>query len=75
MSQTGRVGNQVDASLALKSEKRFDEAVTIYQRDVPELWHHETAIKQMVEHIVLAEVEDQAKELQARYLAFAIKHR
>jgi hypothetical protein len=35
----------------------------------------ETAIKQIVEHMALAEVEDQAKELQARYLAFAIKHR
>jgi len=64
----------VDGSLALKSKKRFDEAVTIYQRNVPEQWHHETAIKQIVEHMALAEVEDQAKELQARYLAFAIKH-
>jgi hypothetical protein len=64
----------VDGSLALKSKKRFDEAVTIYQRDVPEQWHHETAIKHIVEHMALAEVEDQARELQAKYLVFASKH-
>jgi hypothetical protein len=43
----------VDGSLSLKSKKRFDEAVTIYQRDVPKQWHHETAIKQMVEQLQL----------------------
>ena len=43
----------IAGAITLGSKKRFDEAITIYQRDLPAKWRCETALKQIAEQFQL----------------------
>lgn len=44
----------IAGAIALKSRKRFDEALRIYQHDMPQAWKQEPLIKQIAEQFQLA---------------------
>ncbi|MGH7883262.1 MAG: hypothetical protein ACREN8_10235, partial [Candidatus Dormibacteraceae bacterium] len=41
-------------SLAIKSQKRFEEALTTYRQELPEQWRREPVIKYLAEQYQLA---------------------
>ncbi|MGH7883802.1 MAG: hypothetical protein ACREN8_13030 [Candidatus Dormibacteraceae bacterium] len=47
--------NSLKGSLAIKSQKRFNEALTIYRQELPEQWRQEPAIKYLAEQYQLRE--------------------
>ncbi len=53
----------LSGAMALKSKKRFDEAVNIYQKDMPKKWLLEPHIKQITECFQLPMGEQQGKKL------------
>ena len=44
----------VSGAIALKSQKRFHEAVTIFRQEVPPQWHNEPRLKELAERFQLA---------------------
>ncbi|MGH7883421.1 MAG: hypothetical protein ACREN8_11060, partial [Candidatus Dormibacteraceae bacterium] len=47
--------DSIKGSLAIKSRKRFEEALTTYRQEIPELWRREPAIKHLAEQYQLSE--------------------
>lgn len=45
-------------AIALKSQKRRDEAITVYQRDVPATWRREKSLMHIVEQYPFLQVND-----------------
>lgn len=54
----------VSGSIALRSQKRFDEAVSIFQQHLPKTWHAESRIKQISERFQLERKSIREEELE-----------